>query len=249
MIASNRQDFTDRCLRDLGHPVVEINVDEDQLGDRVDDALQKYWKYHYDGVERVYFRHQITAEDIANTSIPLNSNITGVVKILPLHGGGGLTSAVNMFDVRYQYMLNALPEFTSLSYVDFEITMMHLEQLNFFFVGKPGIRFNQAQNKLHLDIDWSYDVVVGDWIIIECYRILDPDTYPDIWHDTWLFRYACAQIKRQWGTNLKKFQNVQLPGGIVMNGQQIYDEAINEIMMLEAELRSTYEEPPGFFMG
>jgi hypothetical protein len=249
MFPTTRQQFTDKCLRALGYPVIEINVDDDQVGDRVDDAIQKYWTYHFDGVEKMYLKHQITANDIANNSIPLPDAVIGVKKILPLHGAGALTSSINMFDVRYQYMLNMLPEFTSMSYVDYEITMMHLEQLNFFFVGKPGIQFNKAQNTLKLEIDWTFDVAVNDWIIIDCFRLLDPDTYTDVWKDDWLFRYATALIKRQWGTNMKKFVGIQLPGGIILDGKTIYDEAVAEVMALEYELRDIWEEPPMFNMG
>lgn len=249
MFPTSRTEFTDRCLRALGFPVIEINVDEDQVGDRVDDALLKYWEYHYDGTEKLYMRYQVTASDMANNAIPLNDLITGVTRILPLHGAGGLNSGISMFDVRYQYMLNNLPNFTSLSYVDYEITMMHLEQLNFFFNGIPGIRFNKVQSVLYLDIDWKIDIKAGDWIIIDCFRILDPDVYNEIWKDNWIFSYATALIKRQWGANMKKFVGVALPGGLALDGKTIFDEAVAEIEKLEYDLRETYSEPAMFRMG
>lgn len=244
---SNRQEFTDKCLRALGFPVLEINLDEDQIADRVDDALQKYWDFHTDGVEKIYMKYQLTANDISNTSIPIPDSVCSVTRIFPFNSG--LTTSTNMFDVRYQYMLNNLPNFTSLSYVDYEITMMHLEQLNFFFNGVPGIRFNKNTNTLYLDIDWHVDVQAGSWIIIEGYKILDPDTYSDVWKDPWLRKYATALLKQQWGTNMKKFNGVAILGGITMNGQQIYDESVAEITALEIELRDVWEEPPQFRMG
>jgi hypothetical protein len=249
MYASTRDQFTDRCLRKLGYPVIEINVDEDQVADRVDDAIQKYWDFHFDGIEKLFMKHQITAADIANTAVPLDDSIIGVKRVLPLHGGGGLGSNISMFDVRYQYMLNELPEFTSLSYMDYEITMMHLEQLNFFFGSQPGLAFNRHQNKIVIHTDWQYDLIEGSWIVIECYKALDQDTYTDMWKDPWLFSYATALIKQQWGTNLSKFNGIGLPGGITMNGAQLYLDASTEIATLEAVLRDTYEEPPGFIMG
>lgn len=246
---TDRQSFTDRCLRKLGYPVLEINVDDDQVADRVDDAVMKYWEFHYDGNQKLYYRYQITANDIANTSITLPTTMTGVTRVFPLYGGFALTNALNMFDIRYQWMLNQLPNLASLSYVDYEITMMHIEQLNFFFNGIPGIRFNKVQHVLNIDIAWSSDVKPGDWIVVEGTMEVDPDTFTDVWKDPWLYKYATAMIKQQWGTNMKKFGAVALMGGVSMNGQQIYDEATAEIAALELELRDTYEEPPQFRMG
>lgn len=249
MFATTRDEFTDRCLRNLGAPVIEINVDETQVADRVDDAINKYWDYHFNGVEKLYMKYQITANDVTNTFIPMASNVRGVTRILPLVGSGITGAGINMFDVRYQYMLNNLPNFTSLSYVDFEITMMHIEMINMFFNGLPGIRFNRLQNRLFLDIDWNVDILAGQWVIVDCWQVIDPDTYSAMWSDDWLFRYASALIKRQWGSNMKKFTNVMLPGGITIDGQTLYNEAVAEIAALEFELRDTYEEPPMFRMG
>jgi hypothetical protein len=248
MFATSREEFKDRCLRDLGFPVIEINVDEDQVADRIDDALKKYWEVHHDGVEKLYYKHQVTAADIANNYITLPDRVIGVTRVFPFENTFGATSG-NVFDARYQFMLNNLETFESLSYVDYEITMMHLEHLNFFFNGVPGLRFNAKQHRVYLDIDWQFDIQADQYIIIEAVGILDPDVYNAIWQDDWLFRYATALIKRQWGANMKKFSGVQLPGGIVLNGQQIYDEAIGEIAALLAELRDTYEEPPMFRLG
>lgn len=245
---ATRQQFTDKCLRKLGAPVIEINLDDDQIADRVDDALDAYWERHYDGSEKLYMQHQMTAGDMANNSIPLVDAIRGVTRVLPIYGN--MTSGgVNMFDIRYQYMLQNLPNFTSLSLVDYEITMMHLENINMTFNGIPGIRFNKVTHTLHLDIDWKRDIIAGQYVIIECTRILDPDIYVDVWKDPLLLRYATALLKQQWGTNMKKFEGVQLPGGITMNGQKIYDEASAEVVQLELELDEVWQEPPRFLMG
>lgn len=246
---TNRVDFTERCLRMLGKPVIEINVDESQVADRVDDAINKFFEFHRDGVEKMYLKYQITAGDVANTYIPLPNNVLGVTKIFQVLGGGLTSGGMNMFDVRYQYMLNNLPNFTSLSYVDYEITMMHIEMLNNSFSGQPGIRFNTKTSKLWLDIDWKFDILPGQWVIIEAFTALDMDGQTKSWSDDWLFRYATSLIKKQWGANLSKFASVQLPGGIVLDGDKIYNQAIGEITMLELELRDTWEEPPMFIMG
>lgn len=246
-IPTDRNTFQDKCMRALGFPVVEVNIDEDQIGDCIDDALDKYWEAHFDGTQKLYLKHQFTANDIANTSVTVPNNITAITRIFPIFSA--LTSTINMFDVRYQYMLQSLPNFTSLSLVDYEITMMHLENINQAFNGIPGIRFNKVTNTLYLDIDWTNKVQVGSFIIIECYAKMDPDANPQIWSDKWLRKYATALLKRQWGTNMKKFNGVALVGGIMLNGQQIYDEAVNEVTALELELDSMWTEPPRFLMG
>jgi hypothetical protein len=246
MVPKTRQEFIDKCLRNLGAPTVEINLDEDQIGDRIDDALDKYWMFHFNGVEKLYMKYKLTAGDIANNYVPVPTNVRSITRILPIYGNAGAT--VNMFDVRYQYMLSNLPNFTSLTLADYEITMMHLENINMAFNGIPGIRFNYVTHKLYLDIDWKVDVIAGQYIIIECTSILDPDTYPELWADAYLLKYATALLKRQWGTNMKKFDGVQLPGGITMNGQKIYDESIAELELLELEMENVWSDPPNAFI-
>ena len=165
--------FKDYCLRRLGHPVIEINVDDDQVEDRIDDALQFFYDYHFDGCEKIYMKHQFTQEDIDRRWIYCPDPIIFVHSVLPFDDSN---SSVNMFDLRYQLRLHDLYDFTSVSYVSYEITMQHIRTLNLLFSGTPQFRFNRHQNKLFLDIDWARDAQLGKYVIIECYRKLDPAT-------------------------------------------------------------------------
>ena len=167
-----RQQFKDYCLRKLGHPVIQINVDDDQVDDRIDEALSFYHDYHYDGTEKIYMKHCITQTDIDRRWIYCPDAVTFVTGIVPFDNS---TSSINMFDLRYQLRLHDLYDFTSVSYVSYEITMQHLSTLNMLFSGTPQFRFNRHQNKIMLDIDWSRDLEVGDYVIVECYRKLVPD--------------------------------------------------------------------------
>jgi hypothetical protein len=168
-----RTEFKEYCLRRLGHPVIQINIDDDQLDDRVDDALAFYHDYHYDGMEQMYLKHQITQEDMDRRYIFCPDAVNFVTGILPFDQSN---SSVNMFDLRYQLRLHDLYDFTSVSYVSYEITMQHIRTLNLLFSGTPQVRFNRKMNRLHLDIDWTRDVNVGSWVIVECYRRIEPDS-------------------------------------------------------------------------
>jgi hypothetical protein len=234
---ASRQQLKEYCLRRLGEPVVDVNVDDEQLEDRIDDALKFYQDYHYDGTERIFLKHQITAADKTNEYIEINDNIIGVVRVFDI--GDSLNSS-NLFNIRYQIHLNDLFDFTSTTYVPYVTAMRHVEQLEEIFVGKKPIRFNRHKNQLHIDMDWGSDVQVGEYIIVEAYRILDPDTYTDVYGDRWLREYTTQLFKRQWGENLKKFEGMQLPGGLQFNGQQIYNEAQDEIARMESEVTTNY---------
>lgn len=244
-VPSSREEFRDWCLRQLGHPVIEINVDDDQIEDRIDEALQYFQQFHFDGVERTYFKHQITQDDIDNQWIPIDDSIISIIKIWPI----STTSAtINMFDLRYQLRLHELYDFTSTSYVNYVLTMQHIRTLDMLFSGEQPIRFNRHTNKVYLDANWAM-LQPDEWIIAEGYVIIDPELYNKVYNDRMLKKLATAYIKRQWGTNMKKFQGMQLPGGVMMNGQQIYDEAVQEITELEQNIRDTFEEPPQFILG
>ncbi len=245
-VPASREQLKDWCLRQLGHPVIEINVDDDQVEDRVDEAFQYFRDFHYDGVERWYLRHQMTETDKQNKYIPVTDNIIGVTRIFPV---GSTNASVNMFDLRYQLRLHELYDFTSTSYVNYVLTQQHIRTLDLLFSGETPVRFNRHSNKLYIDWDWNYDIQVGEWIIIEGTIVLDPDEYNDVYNDRMLKKLATAYIKKQWGNNMKKFAGMQLPGGITMNGQQIYEEAVAEIKELEDLIRDTYEEPPQFLVG
>lgn len=244
-IPSSREQLKDWCLRQLGFPVIEINVDDDQVEDRIDEALQYFQQFHFDGVERWYLKHQLTQENISNGWIPITENIIGVTRIFPISSSN---ATVNMFDLRYQLRLHELYDFTSTSYVNYVLTMQHIRTLDMLFSGEQPIRFNRHTDKLYLDMNWAMNQP-GEWLVIEGYIIVDPDTYTDVYNDRMLKKLTTAYIKKQWGNNMKKFGGMQLPGGIMMNGQQVYDEAVQEIEALEEKIRDTYEEPPMFILG
>ena len=255
----------EHCLRSLGKPVIDINVDDDQVDDRIDDALQYFAQYHYDGVERMYLKYQITSDDItrarANVTtsatdtadntvtasfsegknyIPMPSSVISVVSIFPFSNA----QTNSMFDIRYQLRLNDLYDFSSTSIIHYEMTMKQLDMLEHILVGEVPIRFNQHQNRLYLDMDFDEAITAGEFLIIECYRKLDPDSYTDIYNDMYLKRYATALIKRQWGSNLSKFDGVTMLGGVTMNGEQIYSQATEEIEKLEQAIRDGAFETP-----
>lgn len=313
---SSRQGLIDYCLRSLGHPVIEINVDDDQLEDRVDEALQFYRDYHFDAVEKVYLKEQITAsvlqisgingnsfspgetltgstsgvtakiydnylgnklyiKDLSgdfttgetitgstsgqistvvsvtlgsydNEFITLNDSVIGVERILQL---SNKSQATGMFDVRYQLMLNNIQSLTNTDIIYYSQLKTHLNLINDLLTGQKPIRFNRHMNRLYLDMSWQDDVSINDYVIVEAWRMIDPDTYTDVYNDIFLKKYLTALIKKQWGNNLKKFEGVQMPGGITLNGQKIYDEAEEEIRILKDEVQNNYQLPVDFFTG
>lgn len=238
-IPTSRDQLKEHCLRRLGKPVVDINVDEEQVQDRIDEALLYYRDYHFDGSERVLLKHQITAADKTNKYITLDDSYIGVVGVFDV---GDSTQTSNLFNVRYQIHLNDLFDFSSTTYVPYVTAMRHVAQLEEIFVGKQPIRFNRHTNKLHIDMSWN-DVTTGNYIIVDCYKVTDPGTYTDVWSDRWLMQYTTSLIKRQWGENLKKFEGLQMPGGLTFNGQKIWEEATEEIRRLEDEMISSYSLP------
>lgn len=245
-IPTNREQFGQWCLRQLGHPVIDINVDDDQLDDAIDEALQYFRDFHFDAVERWYISHKITTDDIQNRYIEIPENVIGVTRIFPI---GSTNMSVNMFDLRYQLRLHDLYDFTSTSIVNYVLTQQHIRTLDLLFSGETPIRFNRHARKLYIDWDWDKKVDVDEWVVIEGFIILDTSVYTAIWNDRMLKKLATAYIKRQWGSNMKKYGNMQLLGGVMLNGQQIYDEAMQEIRELETSIRETYEEPPMMHWG
>lgn len=246
-IPSNREQLIDWCLRQLGFPVIEINVDPDQIEDRIEEAFNFFQNFHFDGTEKIYLKHELTSENITNQYIPItNDSIIGITRIFPV---AATNAQANMFDLRYQLRLHDLYDFTSTSYVNYSLTMQHIRTLDMLFSGEQPIRFNRHSNKLYLDWNWLQFAQAGEFIIIEGFAVLDPTEYTKVYNDRMLKRLATAYIKKQWGNNMKKFGGMQLPGGIIMNGQQIHDEAVNEIKELEQEIRNTFEQPPMFMVG
>jgi len=235
-----RQKLKDYCLRRLGYPAIDINVDDEQIEDRIDDALQKYRDFHFDGTERVYFKHQLTSADITNEYITTSENLIGITRIFRIASAPNVS---NLFNIRYQIHLNDLFDYSAATYVPYVMAMRHIESLEEIFVGDKPIRFNKHQDKLFIDMQWSQDVSAGDYLIIDGYRTIDPETNTDVYDDGWLKKYTTLLIKRQWGDNLKKFEGMQLPGGITFNGQKIWDEAEAEIIKMEDELINSYSLP------
>jgi hypothetical protein len=242
---ASREQFRDWCLRQLGHPVIEINVDDDQVEDRIDEAFQYIQQFHFDGVERWYLPYQITAEDITNKYVTIPDNIIGITRIFTI---GSASNVKNMFDLQYQMRLNDLTLLTTGSIVYFTQMQQHLRLLDMTFNGEQPVRFNRHTSKVYIDMSWD-KVVVGQYIVLEGFIIINPDTYTKLYNDRMLKKLATAYIKKQWGNNMKKFGGMQLPGGIMLNGQQIYDEAVGEITELEQLIRDTFEEPPQFLVG
>ena len=269
-IPTSKTTFKSYCLRALGFGVIDINVSDDQVDDRIDEALQYFAQYHYDGVEKMYLKYQITQDDIDRAAsndtttatdtvdsnitatfkegknfIPMPSSVVSVIQIFPFDD----QTTNNMFDIRYQLRLNDLYDFSSTSIIHYQMTMQQLDFLSHILVGEKPIRFNQHQNRLYLDMDFANDIDVGEFLIIECYRKIDPATYTDIFDDIYLKRYATALIKRQWGANLSKFQGVQLLGGVEMNGEAIYSQAQEELQRLEEEIQLAFETPIDYMVG
>ena len=265
---STREQLKQYALRALGKPVIDINVDDDQLEDRLDEAYQYYANYHYDGIRRTYLKYQYTQADkdrmTANTSaetatknsvsssfvegqnfIVVPESVISVINIFPFSNKGNL----NLFDVRYQLRLNDLYDFSSTSIINYDVVLRHLDFLDHVLVGEKPIRFNQHDNRLYVDMDWEEDLQVGEFLVIEAYRKLDPTTFTDVNDDIFLKRYVTALFKKQWGANLSKFNGVAMLGGVTLNGQQIYSEALSDIEKLEQELRTTYELNPAMMMG
>lgn len=247
MIPNSRKTFIDYCMRNLGFPVIQINVDDDQVSDRVDDALQFYQEYHSDGSIKTFFKHQVTQEDIDNKYIPVPDEILTVIRVLPFTSS---SSTVNMFDVRYQMMLNDMYNLGFAGNLDtYYQTIQHLNTVDMLFNGLPQTRFSRHANQLFIFSDWDRMIRKNDFIVVEAYRVIDPNAAPKIYNDMYLKKYATALIKRQWGINLKKFEGVQMPGGITLNGQQIFDEAQEELRTLEEEMRLNWEDPVDFMTG
>ena len=271
-IPTTKATFKSYCLRALGSGVIDINISDDQADDRIDEALQYFAQYHYDGIEIMYLKHLITSDEVsrarsdASTTatdtadnsitatwkegknfIPMPSAVVSVIQVWPFTDTGGGSS---MFDVRYQLRLNDLFDLSSTSVIQYQMAMDNLDLLEHILVGETPIRFNQHQNRLYIDADWENDFTAGeDYIIVECYRKLDPTAYTDIYDDIYLKRYATALIKQQWGANLSKFSGVAMLGGVTMNGETIYSQAQEEINKLEEQIQLAFELPVNYMIG
>lgn len=276
---STRQELVDYCLRRLGAPVLEINVDDDQIDDLVDDAIQYFQERHFDGVERMYLKYKITQDDLdrgraknetgvgivtttASSSIPgygttsfnfyetsnyiqVPDSVIGVEKVFKFD-----TSSISggMFSIKYQLFLNDLYYFNSVELLQYAMTKTYLEDIDFLLTTDKQVRFNKRQDRLYLDIDWGSESK-DNWIVLDCYRALDPASFSQVYNDSFLKKYLTALIKRQWGQNLIKFNGVKLPGGIELNGRQLYDDAERELEDIKSRMTLEYELPPYDFIG
>ena len=262
---STRQELIDYSLRRLGYPVLEINVDDDQIDDLVDDAIQKFQDFHYDGIQRVFLKHKVTEaeKDIIKAGITTTTatSSVGVASVgwdegqnflqLPEHVIGinkvfkmdNSTISSGLFNIKYQLFLNDLYYYGALDLLNFTMTKTYLEDLSRIITPDVQLRFNRKQGRLYIDIDWN-SFTDDNYIVLDCYRLVDPSDAALVYNDSWLKKYTTALIKKQWGQNLIKFQGVSLPGGVQLNGRQLYDDALAEIEQYEKELRDTYEEPP-----
>lgn len=317
---NSRQDLKNYCLRALGAPVIEINVDDDQLEDRIDEAIEYWRQYHHEGVEKMYLKHKIQASTLrlqqsvaqnfvvgqkvvgqtsgatatvtvetgrestgttlivrgvtgtfvageiissptvaatlASTNpvtlgevdlryITVPDHVYGVTRVLPFTGAA---TSRSMFDIQYQLRLHDLYDLTSTSIIYYKQVMGHLSLLDLELNGKPLFRFNRMMNRVQLDINWDYDINPGDYIVFDCYRALDPQEFTRVWNESWLKHYTTALFKRQWAVNLKKFSGMTLPGGVSIDGQGMYEEAMQEIKELEDSLKDK-SAPLEFFLG
>jgi hypothetical protein len=246
---STRDQLIDYCLRRLGAPVIEINVDIDQLEDRTDDALQLYQEYHSDAVVRTFLKHQVTSTDISNGYISIDDSIIFIKKLFMIRSSAGGTS---MFDIKYQISLNDIYDLNSyvgdLAY--YEQMEQYLSLLDTKLTGLPQIDFNRHQNRVYIHGKFAdQNITEGEYIVFETFKIVNPETHTDVYNDIFLKEYLTQSIKQQWGANLIKFEGMQLPGGVQLNGRQIYDDATQEMLRLDEKMRTTYELPVDFFLG
>jgi len=277
---ASRTQLVDYCLRKLGAPVLEINIDDDQIDDLVDDAIQLFNERHFDGVERMFLKYKITQEDVDRgqakntdgvgivTTTATSTNIAGygtttsnwyetsnflqvpdsVVGVEKIFKFDTSTISGGMFSIKYQLFLNDLYYFNSVELLQYAMVKSYLEDIDYLLTTDKQIRFNKRQDRLYMDIDWGAENP-GNWLILDCYRALDPTSFTQVYNDPFLKQYLTALIKRQWGQNLIKFKGVKLPGGIELNGREIYDDAERDIEALRSRMTSEYELPPYDFVG
>ncbi|MBR48424.1 MAG: hypothetical protein CMC59_07690 [Flavobacteriaceae bacterium] len=247
---NSKTTLIDYCKRRLGAPVIEINIDEEQAEDRVDEALEYYQEFHSDATVKGYMKHQVTGTDVSNEYISVSSDIIQVTKMFPITSN--FNTARNFFDIKYQMMLNDLADFATFSgdVAYYEQIQQYLRLLEMKLNGHPIVNFVRRQNRLYIHGDFAdNDIKAGDFIVAEVYTIINPTTHTSVFNDMWLKEYTTALIKQQWGSNLIKFEGMQLPGGVQLNGRQIYDDATNEIVALRERIRVEHELPPDFFVG
>lgn len=249
-IPTSKITFKDYCLRALGFPVIEINVADEQVDDRIDEAIQYYHLFHMDAVDRMILTHVITDDDLTNKYLTIIEPVMTITRVI--WGGSGITTGDFASD-QWQYQADIFGSLgfkscANNSLSDYAISMSHLSDVGYLLNNMPTVQYSSHSNRLYIDDDWS-KFAAGDTIAYEAYVKLDPDTHTDVWNDIWLKDYAIALIGRQWGENLSKFSQVELPGGIILNGDSIYEKYDARIIALKEEMELKYEYPADFVMG
>ena len=272
---ASRSDFKNYCLRQLGAPVLEINVADEQIDDIIDDALQYFHERHFDGVLRTYLKYQVTQDDIDRGKGPGQSGVTGIttttatatidgasmqfdweensnyLQVPPsvigvekvFHFDGSQSMSSGMFSIKYQLFLNDIYFWGAMEMLTYNMTRTYLADLEFALTTQKQFRFNQRMDRLYLDVSWG-ELTAGDYLVIDCFRTLDPNDYTRVWNDSFLKKYTTALLKKQWGQNLIKFQGVKLPGGVELNGREIYEDGVKELEIIREMMSNTYELPP-----
>ena len=248
-IVNSRQSLKEYCFRKLGSPVVQINVDDDQVEDRIDDALGMFKEYHSDSIVRNFKGYQLTQNDITRKKIPMPESVLSVIKVFPVTNTGQASNLNLSFTAAMSDILDGLRTAQGGGGIfRYFLVEQHLSLIQQFFARESGLRFNKYQGFIELDTDWS-KFNVGDYILVEVWDAVDMDMYDRIWSDWWLESYTTALIKQQWGMNMIKYDGVQLPSGITLNGRAIFDDATREIADLEEKLQNTWQLPIDFFLG
>jgi hypothetical protein len=237
-VPRTREEFKDYCLRKLGAPVIDINLSDEQIDDRIDEAISFFRDYHYDGSQLVYLKHELTQEEIDRGWIHVPERLLGVTRIFNL--SSSISTGSGMFNVTYQFVLHNLEDITKYDVTNYYMAMQHLAFIQEILVGQPMIRYNRHVDKLFIDIKMS-KLSPGSFVIIEAYDIIDPNVYEDFWKDRWLQNYATVLIKENWGSILTKFENVQLVGGVMFNGMQILNDAREERLRLEEQAMNSLQ--------
>ena len=240
-----KQELIDYCLRALGQPVLEINVDEQQLEDRYEEALEYYREFHTEAMFKNYMAYEITEEDVENEYVTLPSSIISVTRVFPM----GSSARMSKFSSVFRLIKDDVFEMSGGGLIHYDMAKSYLTTLDMLLSREPSTRFNSKMNRLFINAAWGSDINEGDTILFEVYQQIDEIKFPNIFNDMWLKRYLTALIKKQWGINLSKFSNMQLPGGVSMNGMEILNEANQEIEQLKEELQNTYTYPDNFFVG
>lgn len=247
---TSRETLIQYCLRALGEPVLEVNIDDDQIEDRIDEALQFYQEYHSDAVKRVFVKHQITSDDITNKYITLPESLISIFRVFPISSAS--MGGTDMFSLKYQMHMNDLYSLRKGGgLLEYEMTKQYMNTIDMVINGmSQQITFTRHMNRLSIEVNWEETgLVEGIFIILEGYQVLDPNAYPDVYNDMMLKKHSIALLKKQWGQNLVKFEGMQLPGGVTISGRALYEDAMNDIQKIEEEYDTRYSLPPDFFVG